>query len=267
MPTNTTQRARQPATKTATAAKAPRKTAAKAAPARPAKRDPEKTQARILEAATAEFAAKGYSGARTEQIARRAKSNIRMLYHYHGGKDALYTRVLEDVLARLREQELQLDFSSATPLDGILQLFDFIDGHFSTHPELLQLLAFENLNKAAHLRKSTRIPQQASPVLDLISTLLQRGQAEGVFRTGIDALHLYVSMVSLAYYGKSHAHTLSRIFKQDLLARDWQARHREQNHQMLAGFLGHGAARINTESVSALGHPKTTKPTRRSPKP
>lgn len=228
------------------------------------KRDPEKTQARILDAATAEFAAKGYSGARTEQIAKRAKSNIRMLYHYHGGKDALYTRVLEDVLTRLREQELQLDFSSATPLDGILQLFDFIDGHFSTHPELLQLLAFENLNKAAHLRKSTRIPQQASPVLDLINALLQRGQADGIFRTGIDALHLYVSMVSLAYYGKSHAHTLSRIFKQDLLARDWQAAHRAQNHQMLAGFLSHHTAPGNTVSVSALGQPKTTKPPKRS---
>ena len=259
MPTHTTQRARKPATKAATAAKAPRKNAVK--------RDPEKTQARILEAATAEFAAKGYSGARTEQIAKRAKSNIRMLYHYHGGKDALYTRVLEDVLARLREQELQLDFSNATPLDGILQLFDFIDGHFSSHPELLQLLAFENLNKAAHLRKSTHIPQQASPVLDLINALLRRGQAEGTFRTGIDALHLYVSMVSLAYYGKSHAHTLSRIFKQDLLARDWQAAHREQNHQMLAGFLGHGSTPTGPESVQALGQPKNTKPSKRTKTP
>lgn len=227
------------------------------------KRDPEKTKARILAAATAEFAAKGFSGARTEQIARRAKSNIRMLYHYHGGKDALYTRVLEDVLARLREQELQLDFSGATPLDGILQLFDFIDGHFSSHPELLQLLAFENLNKAAHLRQSTRIPQQASPVLDLIDTLLQRGQAEGVFRPGIDALHLYVSMVSLAYYGKSHAHTLSRIFKQDLLAREWQAAHRAQNHQMLAGFLGHGAAPASIASIAPRAQPVDTSPTRR----
>lgn len=206
-------------------------------PARTVKRDPEKTQARILQAATAEFAAKGYSGARTEQIAKRAKSNIRMLYHYHGNKDALYTRVLEDVLARLREQELQLALDDAEPLPGLLQLFDFIDGHFSAHPELLQLLAFENLSKASHLRKSTRIAQQASPVLDLIGRLLQRGQAEGLFRPGIDALHLYVAMVSLAYYGKSHAHTLSRIFQVDLLAPGWQAEHREQSHLMLEGFL------------------------------
>lgn len=205
--------------------------------AKPVKRDPERTQARILQAATVEFAAKGYSGARTEQIAKRAKSNIRMLYHYHGGKDALYIRVLEEVLGRLRQQELQLDFSEAAPLEGILRMFDFIDGHFSTHPELLQLLAYENLNKAAHLRKSTSIPLMASPVLELIGKLLERGQAKGLFKPGIDALHLYVAMVSLSYYGKSHAHTLSRIFKQDLLSPAWQAAHREQTHQMLAGFL------------------------------
>lgn len=238
-------------------AKASGKTAA-----RPLKRDPEKTQARILQAATAEFAAKGYSGARTEQIAKRAKSNIRMLYHYHGSKDALYTRVLEDVLARLREQELQLALDDAEPLPGLLQLFDFIDGHFSTHPELLQLLAFENLSKASHLRKSTRIAQQASPVLALIARLLQRGQAEGLFRAGIDALHLYVAMVSLAYYGKSHAHTLSRIFQVDLLDPDWQTEHRQQNHLMLEGFLLARPAQAATTKARAKAAPRTARPSR-----
>jgi AcrR family transcriptional regulator len=206
-------------------------------PAKPSKRDPAKTRASIVKAATIEFAAKGYSGARTEQIAKRAKTNIRMLYHYFGGKDGLYIVVLEEELARLRADELQLDFSAANPLDGVLQMFDFIDGHFSSHPALRSLLAFENLNKAAHLKRSARIPQMASPVLALIGTLLQRGEASGTFRPGIDALHLYVAMVSLAYYAKSHAHTLSRIFQQDLLAPDWQQAHRMQTHQMLAAFL------------------------------
>lgn len=224
----------------------------------PVKRDPEQTQARILTAATAEFADKGFSGARTDQIAQRAQTNVRMLYHYHGSKDGLYTHVLEGALAELRHQELQLDVSDAAPLEGILQLFDFIDGHFSTHPELLQLLAYENLNKAAHLSASVRIAQQASPVLDMIRKLLTRGQADGSLRGDIDALHLYVSMVSLAYYGKSHAYTLSRIFNQDILAADWQTAHRIQHHQMLQGLLQpltahpRPASRPSTRSTSRL---------------
>ena len=54
------------------------------AEARPALRDPERTSAAILEAATREFAEKGFGGARVDSIAARAGTNKRMLYHYFG---------------------------------------------------------------------------------------------------------------------------------------------------------------------------------------
>jgi AcrR family transcriptional regulator len=208
-----------------------------AKPAKPVKRDPAKTRASILKAAVSEFAAKGYSGARTDQIAKRAKSNIRMLYHYFGSKEALYVCVLEEVLAKLRAEELQLDFSDTEPLEGVLQMFDFIDGHFAKHPELRNLLAFENLNRAQHLKRSTRIPEMATPVLGLLGKLLKRGEHAGVFRPGIDPLQLYITMVSQAYYSKAHGYTLSRIFEQDLLSGPWQQRQHEHTRQLLTAFL------------------------------
>ncbi|RYF69984.1 MAG: TetR/AcrR family transcriptional regulator [Comamonadaceae bacterium] len=200
-------------------------------------RDPARTRARILKAAIAEFSAKGYSGARTVQIASRAKSNIRMLYHYFGGKDALYVCVLEDVLSRLRAAELQLDFDAVAPTEGIVQMFDFIDTHFGARPELRRLLAYENMNQARHLRRSELIRKSASPVLALIGSLLRRGEVAGVFRPGVDALHLYIAMVSLAYYSRAHGPTLSRIFETDVLAEKWQSAHRDQSHRMLMGYL------------------------------
>lgn len=201
------------------------------------RRDPVKTRASILKAAVAEFAAKGYSGARTDQIAKRAKSNIRMLYHYFGGKDALYVCVLEEVLAKLRAEELQLDFSDTEPLEGVLQMFDFIDHHFARHPELRNLLAFENLNRAQHLKRSTRIPEMATPVLGLLGKLVKRGEASGVFRPGVDPLQLYITMVSLAYYSKSHGYTLSRIFETDLLSNAWQQSQHAHTRQLLTAVL------------------------------
>lgn len=66
----------------------------------------------------AEFMLRGFSGARTAQIARRAKISVRMLYHYFGGKDALYVMVLEEVLAKLRHEELRLDFEHVEPLQA-----------------------------------------------------------------------------------------------------------------------------------------------------
>jgi hypothetical protein len=49
-------------------------------------RNPARTRERILAAALAEFAAKGFAGARVDLIARRARANKRMLYHLDSAK-------------------------------------------------------------------------------------------------------------------------------------------------------------------------------------
>lgn len=201
------------------------------------RRDADATRARLLKVGIAEFATKGYSGARIDAIADRAKVNIRMIYHYFGDKENLYIEVLEHTLAKLRAEELKLDFSCVAALDGLMQLFDFIDGHFTAHPELMKLLSSENLNKARFMKKSALIPVMATPVIHLLQRLLQQGEADGTVRAGIDPLHLYVTMVSLAYFHKSNAHTLSRIFETDLLEAHWQSDHLQLTHLMLQQFL------------------------------
>lgn len=201
------------------------------------RRDAALTRAKLLESAIDEFSSEGYSGARTERIARQAGTNIRMLYHYFGSKDDLYVAVLEAVMADLRHDELRLDAEEEEPLAGLLHIADFVDHHFATHPRLRKLLAFENLNEARHLARSNRIPEMSSPVIALIRRLLVRGVAAGVVRPGIDALHLYVAMVSLSYYGRAHAFTLSRIFNKDLQAAGWQKAHQKMTRQMVAAFL------------------------------
>lgn len=201
------------------------------------RRDPARTRMRLLEAAIAEFSEQGIHGARTERIARRAGTNIRMLYHYFGSKDDLYVAVLEVVLAQLRHDELRIDPEQGEPLAGLLHVFDYVDAHFGSHPALRKLLAFENLNEARHLARSERILAMSSPVLSLIRRLLARGVAEGSVRGGVDPLHLYVAMVSLAYYGRAHAHTLTHIFGKDLNAPGWQRAHLKMTREMVAGLL------------------------------
>ena len=60
--------------------------------------DPEGTRRNIIEVATKEFADKGFSGARVDEIAARTKTSKRMIYYYFGGKEGLYIAVLEAVL-------------------------------------------------------------------------------------------------------------------------------------------------------------------------
>ena len=63
------------------------------------RRDPERTRARILEAARTEFARRGLGGARVDQITARAGSNKRMIYYYFDNKEALFLAALESAYA------------------------------------------------------------------------------------------------------------------------------------------------------------------------
>jgi AcrR family transcriptional regulator len=198
---------------------------------------PEGTRERILRTAIAEFSEKGFSGARVLTICRKSRANPRMIYHYFGGKDRLYVAVLEHVLGELRAEELKLDVEHVSPIDGMMQLFDFTYEHFGKHPELIHILSGENLLRARFLKKSSKTPVVASPLIAMIGELLKRGEKARIFRRGIDPLQLYVSMVGFAYFHRSNAHTLSVIFKSDILEAGWQAEHKRYAKEMMLGFL------------------------------
>jgi hypothetical protein len=74
-------------------------------------------------------------------------------------------------------------------------------------------------------------------LIQLLRNLLERGAQDGCVRADIDPLHLYVTLVSLAYFHKSNAYTLSWIFDTDLLNPTWQSQHKQQTQQMLLRFL------------------------------
>jgi TetR/AcrR family transcriptional regulator, regulator of cefoperazone and chloramphenicol sensitivity len=53
------------------------------------------TRGRLLDAATAEFAERGFGGARIREIVARAGTNLAAINYHFGGKEALYAAVLE----------------------------------------------------------------------------------------------------------------------------------------------------------------------------
>ena len=191
-------------------------------------RDAERTRAAILAAATDEFAAHGLSGARVDRIAQRAGSNKRMLYYYFGDKASLYVAVLEAAYARIRSDEQKLRLLDLPPEEGVRQLCVFTWDYLVAHPEFISLLNTENLHRAKHLKRSANIRALHSPLVATLSELLRRGCRDGVFRDGIDAVQLYISIAALGYFYLSNAHTLSTIFDRDLLsprARSQRVRH------------------------------------------
>lgn len=187
-----------------------------AAPRRRSSRDPVRTQAMILEAATAEFAEKGIGGARVDTIAERAGTNKRMLYHYFGDKTGLYVAVLEQTYASIRSAERKLDITQKKPEDALSELARFTWRYFLDHPEFISLLNTENLHKAKHLKGSSRLTEMHSHLVTEIEQVLKRGTEEGVFEAGVDPLNVYLTIASLGFFYLSNRHTLAVIFGRDL---------------------------------------------------
>jgi AcrR family transcriptional regulator len=68
-----------------------------------AREAPGSTKGRILAAAEAVFAARGFEGASTREIAAQAGVNISSLHYHWASKDALYVAVFQDVFDRLTD--------------------------------------------------------------------------------------------------------------------------------------------------------------------
>ena len=184
-------------------------------------RDPERTKGEILTAALSEFAAHGYDGAKVQKIAERAGCNPRLIYHYYENKECLYLAVLRHIYAEIRAREDELQLEALPPDKAIERLSEITFDFFQNNTAFLSITRSENLLGGRFIAQMPEIEKMSTPFLDKISNILKRGHDEGLFRSGIDALQLYVSIVALSAHHINASHTLSATFGQDLSTEDW----------------------------------------------
>ncbi|WP_368905269.1 TetR/AcrR family transcriptional regulator [Taklimakanibacter lacteus] len=180
-------------------------------------RDAEATRQAILAAATAEFARKGLGGARVDAIAARARANKRMIYHYFGSKEKLFTAVLEEAYGHIRSAELKLPLAELEPEQALAALLRFTWDYYLARPEFLSLVNSANLHKARHVRDSQRFRTSGPPFVGLVKSILDRGVAMGVFRPGIDPVQLNITMAAVGYYYLTNRFTGEILFERDFM--------------------------------------------------
>jgi AcrR family transcriptional regulator len=110
-------------------------------------RDSTATKARILEAATTEFASYGLAGARVDRLAERAGANKQLIYAYFGSKEKLFDATVELHIERLLDA---VPFDADNLPDYAAALFDFR----VAHPHLLRLLRWHTLERPGELARS-----------------------------------------------------------------------------------------------------------------
>ncbi|MBL8836430.1 MAG: TetR family transcriptional regulator [Alphaproteobacteria bacterium] len=210
-------------------------------------RDPARTREAIVSTAEAEFARHGFGGGRVDRIARRARANKRMIYHYFGNKEGLFLAVLERVYGAKRAAERALMVDHGDPISAIRALVEFNFDYCRDHPEFQALLNDENLHRARHLSRSRLIRELYSPAVETLRIVLAEGERQGVYRSDVDPMQLYVTIAGLPYFFFANNPTLSTIFGRALASDAEIARYRRHAVDVVVGYLrapaGNGRAR------------------------
>jgi AcrR family transcriptional regulator len=196
-------------------------------------RDADRTRAEILAVATAEFADRGYAGARINEIAGKLSTTKRMIYYYFGGKEQLYVAVLEQAYSRIRSLEQQLDVEHLDPVEAIRELAGLTFDHHEAHPDFIRLVSIENIHRAEHIARSEALSGLANPALDVLGTILERGWGAGLFRDDVDALDVHQVISGFCVFRTANRHTFGAIFGRDML----DPGRREHQRRMLGDLV------------------------------
>ncbi|MDP9866143.1 MULTISPECIES: TetR/AcrR family transcriptional regulator [Streptosporangium] len=185
------------------------------------RRDPERTRERIIEAARAEFSAKGFAGARVSEIAARAGVNKQLISYYFGGKEGL----LKALTSRWHSRESA--FAGASfPLTELVR---FHVRATVSDRDSARILIWEGLEESGG--------ESAAVAEDMRRDVedMRRRQRAGEFPDDLDPAHLLLMLFSASNAGAVFPQVARAICGEDPASEEFAERYGEQ----LARLLGH----------------------------
>lgn len=202
-----------------------------------AQRLPEGAREAILKAATDEFGRHGFSGGRIERIAVAAGYNVRLLYHYFGGKTDLYLAVLGAAHDDQRRQEAALVFDLDDPLGCVDTLLGFTFAYFEDNPHVEGLLRSENLLHGRFLRQVAGVAEDARRRRARLAAVIAAGEARGLFRPGVDPDQLYVTITALSRFHLANALSISDLVGVDTSSPQWRTERLSHASALLRAWI------------------------------
>ena len=142
-----------------------------------------------------------------DRISKAAKSNDRTPYYYFASKEKLFRHVIEYCYADLvaSEEALALDF--ANPRRALAELVAFNWNYYWEKPELLSILASENLFKGRHVKNSIR-GIFANSQLGMLDRVLSSGAERGDFKPDCDRFRFYVDFLANLFLPSQSLHAV-----------------------------------------------------------
>jgi AcrR family transcriptional regulator len=155
------------------------------------------TRQRLVEAALAVFARRGYNGASTREIARHAGVALAALPYHFKTKDALWRAAADHIFRQLGQRfaarDLVLETTDlATRLRLLIREFVHFCAH---HPELHHFMLREGGDTGPRL--TWLVDTHIRPMVEAVRPLFEAAQAAGLLRPG-RASHLHYMLIGAA---------------------------------------------------------------------
>jgi len=204
----------------------------------------EEKQARILDAATAEFADKGFPGANINTIANRAGISIGAMYNYFGSKDDLFLTIIDRAHALLESVISEVEQAEDDIFASIEKLLRAAQSYSKQYPELTQIYLDMTSEGLSHLSR------QLSGQMETISSrfyraLIEKAAAAGQLDPALDvrvASFCLDNMIMMLQYSYASDYFKERmkIFIGPEAAQDDERLIREMMRFIRGAFAGHG---------------------------
>lgn len=140
---------------------------------------PADSRARLLAAAAAEFARRGFDGASVDRIARAARLNKAMIYYHFKSKAALYGEIFRDLIAAVLARVREVAASGAAPDEKITAFIRAIMTAAQARPHFAPMWLREIAEGGRHLDRATLDLVRQVP--ETLSAIVAEGHAAGRF--------------------------------------------------------------------------------------
>jgi AcrR family transcriptional regulator len=198
---------------------------------------PEANRERILAAAVAEFASRGFKGASMDDVAARTDTTRALINYYFGGKEKLYLAVLERVYADIREAERGLDLRELPALEAITRIIEFTYNYYVEHEDFVRLVVAENQARGSLMKKSAAMRKLNRPIIETLSQVIAKGQEDGTFRRDVDAIDVHMAIAALGMFNVTNQFTFGAIFQRAMGAKGDVPRRRRMVVDIISGWL------------------------------
>lgn len=155
------------------------------------------TEEKILAAAEEEFINKGYAGAKTTEIARKAGVTHAMLHYYYRTKEKLFQQIFQDKIQYVAARLAAAIDEGQSPMERIECMvrahLDFVTGN---HRLVLFIFNEVRQNEALFRMFLSLISPQVSRLAQRLDILIRQGVEQGTMRS-VSSVDLLQTMLSL----------------------------------------------------------------------